>query len=456
MSTSEADSLVLRLEGFEGPLDLLLDLARAQKVDLAKISILALVEQYLAVIEGARRVRLELAADWLVMAAWLTWLKSRLLVPDGAEAEEAEQAADVLAVPPARPVGDPRRRRVAGRPAAARPRRLRPRRARGPHRDRPLPPGAGPVVAGARLSRRRCAARSGTRRYQPRPVTLWSVKDALQRLARLLGSLPDWTSLDQFLPATLGGPLERRAALASTLLAGLEMAREGAVRLRQEDSVRPDPGAPRLRRSRGGRMTEDEALRLAEALVFASAEPVGARALSQLLPEDMDADAVLAALRERYAGRGVELVEAGGGVQFRTAPDLAPLLRKVIEIPRRLPRVAMETLAIIAYHQPVTRPEIEEIRGTSLSQQTLDALLEADLIAPKGRRESPGRPTLWGTTPHFLAQFGLKDLRELPRREDLLLEPLPCSATTASPAKRGRVGRGCMPNGASPLRATGH
>ena len=104
----------------------------------------------------------------------------------------------------------------------------------------------------------------------------------------------------------------------------------------------------------------------------------------------MDADAVIAALRERYAGRGVELVEIGGGVQFRTAPDLAPLLRKVIEIPRRLPRVAMETLAIIAYHQPVTRPEIEEIRGTSLSQQTLDALLEANLIAPKGRRESPG------------------------------------------------------------------
>src|SRR5262249_18211351 len=97
MSASETDHLVLHLEGFEGPLDLLLDLARAQKVDLTRISILALVEQYLAVIEGARRMRLELAADWLVMAAWLTWLKSRLLLPDGAEAEEGEQAADVLA-----------------------------------------------------------------------------------------------------------------------------------------------------------------------------------------------------------------------------------------------------------------------------------------------------------------------------------------------------------------------
>lgn len=166
----------------------------------------------------------------------------------------------------------------------------------------------------------------------------------------------------------------------------------------------------------------EDALRLAEALIFASSEPVLPRALTRVLPDDVDADAVLAALKEQYAGRGVELVEAGGGVMFRTAPDLAPRLRKVIQVPRRLPRVAMETLAIIAYHQPMTRPEIEHIRGTALSQQTLDSLLELDLIAPKGRRETPGRPTLWGTTPAFLAHFGLKDIRELPRREDLLLD----------------------------------
>ncbi|MEJ1976482.1 MAG: SMC-Scp complex subunit ScpB [Acetobacteraceae bacterium] len=171
-------------------------------------------------------------------------------------------------------------------------------------------------------------------------------------------------------------------------------------------------------------MNEDH-LRLAEAMVFASADPVGARALSQLLPDDADADAVLAALRDRCAGRGVELVEVAGGWQFRTAPDLAPLLRRVVQQPRRLPRAAMETLAIIAYHQPVTRPEIEDMRGTSLSQQTMDALLESGLIAALGRREVPGRPTLWGTTPAFLAQFGLRDLRELPKREDLLVEPPP-------------------------------
>jgi segregation and condensation protein B len=179
----------------------------------------------------------------------------------------------------------------------------------------------------------------------------------------------------------------------------------------------------------------EEWLRIAEALVFASAEPVNARRLGQILPDGADADAVIAALRERYAGRGVELAEAGGGVMFRTAPDLAPRLRKVVEVPRKLPRAAMETLAIVAYHQPVTRPEIEELRGASLSQQTLDALLEAGLITPKGHREAPGRPTLWGTTLNFLAQFGLKDLRDLPRREDLLAEPLgPVGDSTGQPA----------------------
>ena len=172
-------------------------------------------------------------------------------------------------------------------------------------------------------------------------------------------------------------------------------------------------------------MVDDDQLRLAEALVFASADPVPARALQQLLPADADAAAVLATLRDQCASRGVTLVEVAGGWQFRTAADLAPVLRRVVAQPRRLPRAAMETLAIIAYHQPVTRPEIEEMRGTSLSQQTMDALLEAGLIAAGGRREVPGRPTLWGTTPGFLAQFGLRDLRDLPRREDLLVEPPP-------------------------------
>ena len=166
-----------------------------------------------------------------------------------------------------------------------------------------------------------------------------------------------------------------------------------------------------------------EALRIAEALVFASATPVTAARLAPLLPTGAGAAATLAALAQTYEGRGVRLVNVAGGYAFRTAEDLAPALTRVVEVPRRLPRVAMEALAIIAWHQPVTRAEIEEIRGTALSQTTLETLLENGLVAPRGKKEAPGRPTLWATTPKFLEQFGLASLRDLPRREELMPEP---------------------------------
>lgn len=165
------------------------------------------------------------------------------------------------------------------------------------------------------------------------------------------------------------------------------------------------------------------AMRVAEAAVFAATQPVTARMLASLLPDGADVESVMSALARSYEGRGVNLVVVGGGWQFRTAPDLASALLKVIDVPRRLPRVAMESLAIIAYHQPCTRTEIEEIRGAALSQNTLDLLLENGLIMPRGRKETPGRPTLWATTPTFLGQFGLNDLRDLPKREDLLIDP---------------------------------
>jgi segregation and condensation protein A len=220
-------------------MDLLLDLARSQKVDLAKISILSLVDQYLAVIEGARRVRLELAADWLVMAAWLTWLKSRLLVPSPPdELEDGVMAAEALA----ERLREMNVIRTVAAWLAARPvlgQDVFPRGAPESHEafDRSrivIEPG--PFVR-AYLQ----AVHRGTKGtpYAPRALTLWTVQDALRRLADLVGSLPDWTTLDEFLPeGLLSGP-ERRAALASTLLAGLEMARGGAIRLRQEEAFGP-------------------------------------------------------------------------------------------------------------------------------------------------------------------------------------------------------------------------
>ena len=173
-------------------------------------------------------------------------------------------------------------------------------------------------------------------------------------------------------------------------------------------------------------MTDDvftQDVRLAEAMIFAAGGPVLPSAILRALSDFAELDAVIEAVRQRHQGGGIELVRVAGGWMFRTAPDIAPRLRQVVEAPRRLPRVALETLAIIAYHQPVTRPEIEEIRGATLSQNTLDQLLELGLVESVGRKEAPGRPSLWGTTTQFLTHFGLDDLRALPRREELLLDP---------------------------------
>lgn len=234
----ESDALVLQLDGFEGPLDLLLELARAQKVDLHKISILALVEQFLSVIEGARRVRLELAADWLVMAAWLTWLKSRLLLPATGEPEDAETAAEILA---ARLI-DLQTVRAAAAWMGKRPQLGWDEFARGTPEDMvetdrsKLRLDMSSLLSAYLAARRRAGAKV---QYKPKPMTYFSVQNALERLQRLLGSMPSWSSLEAFLPDNLAGGLPKRAALSATLVAGLEMARSGSLILRQETNFGP-------------------------------------------------------------------------------------------------------------------------------------------------------------------------------------------------------------------------
>ncbi len=208
-----------------------------------------------------------------------------------------------------------------------------------------------------------------------------------------------------------------------------------------DDAAEPEAAAPEPEPAPVVAPVSTEAVRLAEALLFASDRPVQLNKLQSVLPEGQSAPAVLDGLRQVLEGRGVVLAEVAGGWALRTAPDLAPALTRVVEVPRRLPRVAMETLAVIAWHQPVTRAEVEEIRGAGLSQATLEALLEHGLIAPKGHKEVPGRPTLWGTTPRFLEQFGLTSLKDLPRREELVsaeaAAPLLAAAETVEGADGG-------------------
>ena len=238
MAERAAESLHVSLDGFDGPLDLLLDLARAQKIDLARVSVLALVEQYLAVIEVAGRIKLELAADWLVMAAWLTWLKSRLLLPPEApEAAEGQQSAETLALR----LAQLQAMRAGAAWLGARPLLGIDVFPRGAPEDRvgydrtglraDLPGLVRAYVDALRRARARVA-------YQPQQLSFWTVQDALARLAATLGTMPEWATLEAFLPGALSGE-QRRAAMASTLVASLEMARGGQVRLRQDAPFAP-------------------------------------------------------------------------------------------------------------------------------------------------------------------------------------------------------------------------
>jgi segregation and condensation protein B len=171
----------------------------------------------------------------------------------------------------------------------------------------------------------------------------------------------------------------------------------------------------------------EEFVRAVEAALFASATPLSPEEIGDYAGEG-DVAAALAQLAEHYTGRGIELVERGGRWHFQTAPDLAHLLRRTREEPRRLSRAATETLAIIAYHEPVSRAEIEAIRGVQISRGTIDVLMDAGWVRAAGRREGPGRPLLYATTAEFLSHFGLGSRRDLPGIDDLkaagLLDPL--------------------------------
>ena len=196
-----------------------------------------------------------------------------------------------------------------------------------------------------------------------------------------------------------------------------------AIEALRERSVRQGPATEaETADSLGVRLavnTQRYQLRILEALLFAASEPLDEETLTGRLPLEANVPELLAALQAEYAERGVRLVEVGGRWRFETAPDLAEILNEVRQEPRKLSQAALETLSIIAYHQPVTRAEIEEIRGVAVSKGTLDLLLELRWVRPRGRRRTPGRPVTYGTTPAFLEYFGLSGIGDLPGMTDL-------------------------------------
>ena len=164
---------------------------------------------------------------------------------------------------------------------------------------------------------------------------------------------------------------------------------------------------------------DEEALRLLEAILFAAAEPLDEEALKKRLPANVDIRKLIARLAEDFAGRGVNVVRVAGKWAIRTAADLGPLMAKHVGEPKKLSRAAVETLAIVAYHQPVTRAEVEEIRGVTISKGTLDLLIETGWVRLRGRRRTLGRPVTYGTTEDFLVHFGFESIDDLPGLEEL-------------------------------------
>ena len=217
---------------------------------------------------------------------------------------------------------------------------------------------------------------------------------------------------------------DRHAAADEGEQAGEDVPAEGAQaeggQGEGEDEDEPAEGGAGLEAGEGDLFSpRGRALRLIEAILFASDKPMSEAELAKKLPEGTDTLGLLRQLAEDYAERGVHLVNVAGGWAFRSAPDLATSLRSFAVQPRRLSRAAVEALAIIAYHQPVTRAEIEQIRGVALSRGTLEILLEAGWIRPRGKRNSPGRPVTWGTSTEFLDHFGLARIEDLPGVEEL-------------------------------------
>lgn len=202
--------------------------------------------------------------------------------------------------------------------------------------------------------------------------------------------------------------MQPQAKLDDTMIDETEQQLDVAAELESEGVVTMHPA-----------MDRDQHLRIVEAMLFAATEPVSLDKLKTLLPEGVDAQALIDDLQSNYANRGVNLVQIAGNYMLRTAPEVAFVLRRETVQQKKLTKAGLETLSIVAYHQPVTRADIEDIRGVAISKGTLDTLLDIGWVRMRGRRKTPGRPVTYGTTDAFLRHFGLNEITDLPGLHEL-------------------------------------
>jgi segregation and condensation protein B len=225
---------------------------------------------------------------------------------------------------------------------------------------------------------------------------------------------------EQTIPQAEVNATEGQADTARALSGSIEEEKTPGPEMGLDDDRADAEGEPVAAMvARHPRADRNQHLRTIEAVLFAASEPVDLSKIKSYLPDDADAESLLADLKANYANRGVNLVEVAGKWALRTAEDLAFILRRETTEQKRLSRAALETLAIVAYHQPVTRAEIEDIRGVAISKGTLDTLLDIGWVRLRGRRKTPGRPVTYGTTEGFLSHFGLNEVTDLPGLQEL-------------------------------------
>jgi segregation and condensation protein A len=416
----------VRLDIFEGPLDLLLHLIKEQKLDIYDIPVAHVTEQYLAYLDMMRELNLEIAGEFLLMAATLAHLKSRMLVPPDETQEDAgEEGIDPRAELTRRLLEYQKYKDAAGRlflrPLLFRDVFVREKEAReAPAGGEPPPELLEVSVFKLVEAFHRLVQTLELRKPHEVAAEQLHVADCVKEIGDAVRASPE--GVVRFKDLFRGEITRLRVVV--TFMAVLEMLKRGALRAIQSEEFGEIHlmGTPSCMET--GSMTDPTMLsapRLKsaiEALLFLSQRPVALTRLQEILSEAPPAD-VEAALRELAVdrageGSGVELLEIAGGWQFRTKAENAPWIFKLNKArPVRLSRAALETLSIVAYRQPVTRPEVDEIRGVD-SGPVLRNLLERNLVKILGKREEPGNPLIYGTTREFLEFFGLRNLADLP------------------------------------------
>ena len=405
--------LNLNISGFEGPLDLLLELSKNQKVDITKLSILELADQYLDFIK-LNINRLNLSADYLVMASFLALLKSRLLLPKD-ETEELESLEE-----------DITKRLLHYNAIKIASEKIQCLYQEGKdfftrkqkNNDFFV---SNKIVINASLHDllKTYLSIEKTRKKLNLHIQkdqLFSAEDAKLWLKYFLVNLNDqWSELFDFLPNSLRNYKLKKSAIASILMAALIYAQKGQLQIIQDNEQR------KILIKAKKKMDNLVAKKFVEALIFSSLEPLTLSYIKKVISNygDFDVNKIIREIEFDYKDRGINLFSSENKWFFRTSPLLNNYLKIETEKKRKLSKSTMETLAIISYHQPVTRAEIEKIRGKPVFKGTIDILLDLKWIKPNGRRETPGRPMTWGTDDEFLKHFGLRNLNDLPKVEEL-------------------------------------